>query len=148
MDQVGKDHMEEASERLTEPCKYVHNDIVKPFRVVIIQYAESVHEMHELAKYPPTTSMKGGEYDQADWNVYKYFSVSMIFALPLRTDSVHPCRMNWRIKLRTFIPHLMKNGVIFCPPCKLKITRKKSAALIKRIMNLRQNWSIMTEKTL
>ena len=45
--------------------KYIHNDIVKPFRVRILQYAERVCEMHNLTKYPPPPSMNGGEYDKA-----------------------------------------------------------------------------------
>ena len=31
--------------------KYIHNDIFKPFRVHILQYAERVRKMHDLAKY-------------------------------------------------------------------------------------------------
>ena len=30
--------------------KYIHNYIVKPFRVVILQNAKRVHTMHNLAK--------------------------------------------------------------------------------------------------
>ena len=43
--------------------KYTHNDIVKIFRVWIIQYAERVHEMHDLSKYLPPPSMKVYELD-------------------------------------------------------------------------------------
>ena len=43
--------------------------IVKPFRVEILQYSERVCKIHALAKYLPTPSTKGGEYDQADWTV-------------------------------------------------------------------------------
>ena len=54
---------------------YTHNDIVKPFRVGIRQYAENVHEVHNIAKYIPTPSMEGDEYDHEDWNVRnKYLS--------------------------------------------------------------------------
>ena len=35
--------------------KYTHNDILKTFRVGIIQYAEQVRHMHYLAKYLPPT---------------------------------------------------------------------------------------------
>ena len=44
--------------------KYIHNDIVKPFRLIILQYAERARDMHNLAKYTPPPSMKGDEYDQ------------------------------------------------------------------------------------
>ena len=49
--------------------KYINNNIVKPFRTGILHYAERVHEMHDLTKYPPPPLMKVGEYDQAYWNV-------------------------------------------------------------------------------
>ena len=49
--------------------KYVHNDIVKPFKVKIIHYAEHVIEMHELAKYLPPPSMKGKIYEAANYTV-------------------------------------------------------------------------------
>ena len=46
---------------------YVRNDIVKPFKVKILRYAESVSEMHELAKYLPSPSMKGESAMVANW---------------------------------------------------------------------------------
>ena len=49
--------------------KYIHNDIMKPFRVGIIHYSERVCEMHDLAKYLLPPSMKGGGFDQEDWDV-------------------------------------------------------------------------------
>ena len=39
--------------------KYIHNDILKPLRVRIIQYAERVCDMHDLEKYLLPPSMKG-----------------------------------------------------------------------------------------
>ena len=39
--------------------KYVHNDIVKPFKVKILRYDERVREMHDLVKYLTPPSMKG-----------------------------------------------------------------------------------------
>ena len=38
--------------------KYVHNDIVKPFKVKILRYAERMRDIHDLAKYLPPPSMK------------------------------------------------------------------------------------------
>ena len=38
--------------------KYVHNDIVKPFKVKILYYATRVCEMHDIEKYLPPTLMK------------------------------------------------------------------------------------------
>ena len=49
--------------------KYIHNDIVKHFRVWSLHYAESVCVMHDIDKYQPTPSAKGDGYDQADWTV-------------------------------------------------------------------------------
>ena len=33
-----------------DQVKYIHNDIVKPFRVLILQYVERICEMHDLAE--------------------------------------------------------------------------------------------------
>ena len=33
--------------------KYIHNEIVKPFRVNILHYGERVREMHDIYKYLP-----------------------------------------------------------------------------------------------
>ena len=49
--------------------KYVRNDIVKPFKVKIIRYAERVREMNDLAKYLPPPSMKGESAMSYNWNV-------------------------------------------------------------------------------
>ena len=49
--------------------KYVHNDIVKPFCVRILCYTKRIRDMHDLAKYPPTPSMKGESYETANWKV-------------------------------------------------------------------------------
>ena len=49
--------------------KYIHNKIVKPFRVEIIQYADSFCDMYKLYKYQPPPSKKGDDYDKVDWTV-------------------------------------------------------------------------------
>ena len=49
--------------------KYIHNDTVKPFRVDIIQYADRVCDMQELAKHLPPTLMKGRWFESANWSV-------------------------------------------------------------------------------
>ena len=59
--------------------KYIRNDIVNPFHVVIIHYADCAQEMHELAKHLSHTSMKVGGYEAANWKVHdKWFSVREI----------------------------------------------------------------------
>ena len=54
---------------LQEHVKYIHNGIVKPLRVDILQYAESVSDMHDLEKYliPPSTNGRG--FKSANWDV-------------------------------------------------------------------------------
>ena len=42
---------------------------MKPFSFGIIQYVGHIQDMHNLIKYLPPPSMKGGEFEQADWNV-------------------------------------------------------------------------------
>ena len=49
--------------------KYICIDIVKPFKVKILRYAECVCEMHDLAKYLPTPSMKVGSAVANNWTV-------------------------------------------------------------------------------
>ena len=48
---------------------YIHNEIVNPFRVGILQYYERIGEMHDLAKNIPLPSMTGQDYDEANWVV-------------------------------------------------------------------------------
>ena len=42
---------------------------MNPFRVVIIQYAEHVLDMHNLAKYFPPPLMKGVSFKSDMWDV-------------------------------------------------------------------------------
>ena len=51
--------------------KYIRNDIVKPFCVRILRYAERVREMNDLANYLPPNLMKGRKYEAANWKVCK-----------------------------------------------------------------------------
>ena len=51
--------------------KYICNDIVKPFKVKILHYADRVREMHNLAKYLPPPLMKGEIAEAANWTVCK-----------------------------------------------------------------------------
>ena len=47
--------------------KYVHNNIVKPFKVKFIYYANRVREMHEIEKYLPPILMKRENAMAANW---------------------------------------------------------------------------------
>ena len=47
--------------------KYIHNDIVKPIRFRILHYNDRVREMHDLEKYLPPPSTKGGGFESDDW---------------------------------------------------------------------------------
>ena len=49
--------------------KYIHNDIVKPFRVKILHYAKHIIDMHDLDKYLPPSSMKSESAEAANWTV-------------------------------------------------------------------------------
>ena len=44
--------------------KYISNYIINPFRVGILQYAELISYMYDLAKYLTPPSRKGGDYEQ------------------------------------------------------------------------------------
>ena len=49
--------------------KYIHNDNVKHFRVVIIQYANCVRDMHNLSNYLTPYSMKGESFKSDSWAI-------------------------------------------------------------------------------
>ena len=49
--------------------KFVLNDIVKPFKVKILRYANRLQYMHELAKHLPPPSMNGKSVMAANWSV-------------------------------------------------------------------------------
>ena len=49
---------------------YIHNEILKPFGISILQYAQRILEMHYLAKYIHPPLMKGCEYNKAYWSIY------------------------------------------------------------------------------
>ena len=49
--------------------KYIHNHLVKNFRVIILQYSKRIHEMHNIANPLPPTSNKIDLFDQAYWRV-------------------------------------------------------------------------------
>ena len=54
---------------LQDNSKYIQNYILKPFIFLILRYAECAHDMHDIAKYVPPTSMKIQEKDEVDWDV-------------------------------------------------------------------------------
>ena len=58
------------SSTFQDHVKYIHNDIVKPFRFLTLQYAECIHDMNDIPKYLPAPSMKHGHYDEAYWAVH------------------------------------------------------------------------------
>ena len=66
---LGKRMWRKQRSNFQDHVKYIHNDTVNPFRVGIIQYTDHVRDMHYLSKYLPPTSMKGNDYDEADWAV-------------------------------------------------------------------------------
>ena len=58
---------------------YISNDIVKPFRVKIINYAKRFREIYDLARYIPPHSMKGISIEADNWTVRNQeFTVSDI----------------------------------------------------------------------
>ena len=60
--------------------KYIHNDIVKPFRIGVICHIEHVMVIHDLVRYLPPPSMKGRGYEAANWKVrYQELSVNDIW---------------------------------------------------------------------
>ena len=59
--------------------KYLHTDIVKPFRVGICRYAKRVQDVHNLAKHLPPPSINCDSFEAANCKVRdKEFSVREI----------------------------------------------------------------------
>ena len=59
--------------------RYVRNDIVKPFKLKILRYAEHVREMHDLGKDLHPTSRKGKSVMASNWKSRKKdFTISDI----------------------------------------------------------------------
>ena len=50
-------------------AKYIYNEVLKPYRVGILQYSKRICGMHDLSQIIPPPSKKWNEYDQAYWNV-------------------------------------------------------------------------------
>ena len=48
----------------------MHNDIVKPYRLGIIQYTERALVIHYLYKCLTSPLQKGDEYDMAYWTIF------------------------------------------------------------------------------
>ena len=67
--ELGKSMWRKYISTLQYHVKYIHNDIMKPLRVGILQNAERVRKMHGLAKYLSPPSMKGGDYDHSYWTI-------------------------------------------------------------------------------
>ena len=105
--------------------KYICNDIVKPFRVSILQYNERIWYIHDLSKYLPPPLKKSGSAIRKIGTSTTKSSMNMKFVLQLKTDSMHPFRINWMVKASTIVPYPTKNGVAFYPPWRLNITEKE-----------------------
>ena len=69
MVRVREVNVEEKWSVYQDHMRYVHNDIVKPFKVRILRYANHMRKMIDLANYPPPPSMEGKRSKAANWNV-------------------------------------------------------------------------------
>ena len=49
--------------------KNIHNDIVKPFMVIILKYDKRIREMNDLVNYFPPPPMKGRWFKSYYWAV-------------------------------------------------------------------------------
>ena len=67
MVQADKVDTEEALNVSEEHIYYVRNGIQNTFKIVILDYAERMREMFEMAKLIPPTSKNNKEYHEAAW---------------------------------------------------------------------------------
>ena len=84
--------------------KYIHNNIVKTFKVKILCYAKCMREMHDLAKYHPSASMKGESSEAANLTVHNQKFTDSEVQLAIKDGLPHTFRMSWRTIQRTISP--------------------------------------------
>ena len=63
---------------------YVRNDIVKPFKIKILRYAEPMREINDLAKSLPQPSTKDNSAKAANCNVRKQEFTDSEFRLAIK----------------------------------------------------------------
>ena len=71
-------------------------------------------------------------------------SISMIFALQLRMDFQHRCRIKWNINIGTITSFSKKNDVTSCPIWRQKIIESELQIKSKYLITLRQHRKILT----
>ena len=76
--------------------KYIRNDIVKPFKVKILRYANRVRDMNDLEKYPTPPSINGESAEASNWTVGNHeFTASKI---RLAIKDRFPSSMNYELE--------------------------------------------------
>ena len=121
--------------------KYIQNDILKPFRVDIIQYDECFRVMQNIAKY----QWRGMIMIKQIGNTATKSSLSMIFEFQQGTTFQHICSMKWMINKRTIDTFPTKNGMTSCPTWRKKTTKSELRLKSKYLRLLRQIRPTLTE---
>ena len=104
--------------------KYIHNNIVKPFRVKILRYAKRIRYMHDLAKYLPPPSMKGESAEAANWTVRNQeFTVSEN-RLVIKDGLPSSMQDDLEDHQEDYLSLTHKIGVTSCPQLRPKIIGK------------------------
>ena len=109
---------------------------MNPFRVRIIHYAEHVRDMFDLAKYLPPPSMKGNEYDQADWAVQEKQLSEYVIRVATKDWLLKSIQDEMEDKGKKHWSFTHKEWCNFMSTMKEKDNRKRYAAQIKKTCGL------------
>ena len=70
--ELGKNIWKKYRRFFQDHVKYIHNNIIKPFNVIMLHYVGQIHKMHDIDKQLPPPSKKGDIFDQAYWKFHDY----------------------------------------------------------------------------
>ena len=117
--------------------KYVRNDIVKPFKVKFLRYADRVRELHDLAKYLPTPSMKGQSAIADNWKVHNQDFTASDIRLAIKDGPPKYMRYEFYDHPEDYRSLTYEYWCDLLSTIEVKDERKKAALYIKNIASAR-----------
>ena len=118
--------------------KHVRNDIVKPFKVKILRYAERIREMHDLENYLPPSLMKGEIEMEANWNVRNEELTESDIRLAIRDGLPKSMRDELNEHPEEYCYLTYKDWCELLSTIDVKYERKRAAVRIKKIASARE----------
>ena len=92
---MGKSMWQKHRSVFQDHVKYIHNNIIKAFRIIILQYDESVLEMNDISKYfiPP------------------YRKVYMLYQIYWRVKKCEFTKYEIHVAIKDSLPESMKDDM-------------------------------------